>query len=261
MPIIPRWGAYALSVAVGLEFFAAPFAVAVWRDERGLILAVAGAAVFLLTALAGAVTAARLPDWPAARFAAAPALFSLAAYGFFLLVETDAARLGAAAAATGLLLLYFSQLEKVASGRGAKNVTDLLHLLHALHAVTLFCGFVFVFGIDAYFDVTGPLEAGVVATVSTIVAWQSLPAATGAARQAALILSAAFGALGAELYLSFSFLPTPGIVNATAAAVLFSSALHVCRQVFAGVPDKHERRELAVAGALAAIVLLSARWS
>jgi hypothetical protein len=204
---------------------------------------------------------ARIMTKDALRFATAPALFAVSAFGFFLLVESDAARLGVAASAAGLMLIYFTQLEKAMMNRGPATA-DLLHLLHALHAVTLFYGYAFAFGISTYVDVSTPTVAAIAGVVSAAVAWYSLPMPVTGEVRVRRLLALAFGVLGSELYVALSYLPTAPVVNATAAVILLTSALHVCRQVAAGMANgRAHRHELATASLLVALVLLTARWA
>jgi len=256
-----RWTAYTISVLIGAFFYAAQQAAWLFPERRALVFCAVAAIIAILALLAGIASGARVMTKDALRFATAPSLFAVSAFGFFLLVESDAARLGVAASAAGLMLVYFTQLEKAMMNRGTA-AADLLHLLHAFHAVTLFYGYAFAFGISSYVDVSTLTITVIAGIVSAAVAWYSLPMPVSGEVKVRRLLAVAFGVVGAELYVALSYLPTAPVVNATAAVILLTSALHVCRQVAAGMANvRMHRHELATASLLVAIVLLTARWA
>lgn len=260
---IARWFANAVSVLVGAAFFVAPQVAARFPDEKGLVLWCVAAGIVLLALSAGLASASRMPVAGALRFATAPALFAGAGFGCFLIVGSQPPRLAVAAAVGAILVLYFSQLEKAMPWVAETSMKDFLHLLHAVHTMTVFFAFAFAYGITQFADVPTWLMSLAMTAVAGTVAWQSLPFVREADdRLVRPVLALTFALIGGQLYVAFSFLPTAWTVNAAAAAVLCTSALHVCRQIADGQaePARH-RRDLAVATTLVLIVLGTARWN
>lgn len=250
-----RWISYAAAPLVGACFYAATALPTRLPEQKltalVLIDAAATTAVFII-ALLGARDAGTMLR--RVRIAFTPAFFTAASLGYFVLVETRAARYALAAFTVGLLAVYFIQLRKALHPFIPLTLVEFAHLSYAMHVISMFFAFAFAFGITQYVHVWSPVLALTLGFLGALVAVETF---SGGGASAAVI-----GLLAAELQASLAFLPTSYMVNAAVAIILFVLSLHVFKHVLAGLSDnKALKKHFALSSLLIVLVLVTARWA
>lgn len=190
--------------------------------------------------------------------AAPPVFMAAGAFLYVLLAETQWGRYGVIALAAILVLTYFDNLRSaVAADAGSQ--TDLTHLAALVDLVGFYFMAAFAFGIRQYYGVPVVLLAAVMAAAAAFVAFGAFRrGGVEPDRHRAIV---GFVALfSAELHVVLTFLPVSHLVDAAVITVLLAALLQVSRQVLTGSATVHLRREFAFALALAAVLLLTARW-
>ncbi|HTK05100.1 MAG TPA: hypothetical protein VL500_05940 [Candidatus Eisenbacteria bacterium] len=197
----------------------------------------------------------------AALTAATPAALVMGAFGCFLIVDTRVARIALAASAVILTAVYLAYVRGMVKRDERFRAEDFSHLSFAVHVTSVFFMLAFVFGAPGYLQVPMPAAAFVVALGILVATAESTRRAGLNGRDSAAI-TAAFAALGVQLYLALSFLPTTNLVNAAVGTVLYAAGLHAAVSALAGkVPAPAFRRQFALSFALVAIVFATARWA
>mgnify|MGYP001590697115 FL=1 len=192
---------------------------------------------------------------------ATPAVLVAGAFGCFLIVETSAGRLALAAATVMLAAVYLAYLRGMVRGDERFRVDDFSHFSFAVHVVSVFFVFAFAFGVTGYLRIPVPLAAFVVAVTILLATAETLRRA-GLANGSAATISAMFVALGVQLYLALSFLPTSHLVNAAVGTVLYAAGLHAVVAALADrAPAPAFRRQFALSLLLVVIMLSTARWA
>lgn len=184
--------------------------------------------------------------------AVTPVLLTSGAFLFLTLVDSGVIRFITVTGVMLLLALFYGQLD---AGDDARFSA----LSRSVRAVALFFLLAFSFGIGRYVSVPLTGLTALAAVVFAFSAQQDLHGMLDG--KAAFGHAAVIGLLDAQLYLAFSFLPTPYMTNAAALLVCTELVSTAMRSALAGpsgrlVPVRH----LAIAIVLLAAVLGTAAW-
>ncbi|MEY4744156.1 MAG: hypothetical protein RL272_101 [Candidatus Parcubacteria bacterium] len=197
----------------------------------------------------------------AALTAATPAALTAAAFGFFLVADSGVGAAAIAGSSALLAAAYLGYLRGMVKGDGRFRAPDFSHLSFAVHVVTVFFTLAVAYGMPDYLQLPVSYAAVAVAAVMAIAAAESLRRA-GLAGRDVVVPSAAFAALGVQLFIGFSFLPTSDLVNAAAGTLLYASGLRVAVAMLdAKAPAPAYGRSFAFTLLLVVIVLSTARWA
>ena len=234
-----------------------PYIQPQWRSGTLLALcivavAVVGGAAFIASRVAGMFGRRSL------HVAMIPTMFSLGAFGLFILVEHDLTRYAVAALSMGLLSAHFAYVIGMHEERSRYTVEELAHLSFALLVVTSFFFFALAFGISSFTALPEIVIAPATGVLIALFAWETLWEEELATRRSVPV-ALAFGVLGAELTAALSFLPTSWSVDAAVALILFVSALLAAVRILKGV--QLLRRQFMMTLSLTLLVLGTARWS
>lgn len=247
---------------VGAAFYLAsvlPARLAAGRLETLAFIDAAASGFVFILALLSAKDAG--PALRRVRIAFTPAFFTAASLGYFVLIETDAARYALAVFAVALLAVYFIQLRKALHPFIPLTLVEFAHLGYAMHVVSMFFAYAFAFGITLYVHLPALVLALSLGILGAIVAAETFRDGPATPRESAVMI-AAIGLLAAELQAALSFLPTSHMVNAAVGIILFVLTLHVFKHVLAGSTDpKTIRRHFAFSSLLVVLVLFTARWA
>ncbi|HTM67977.1 MAG TPA: hypothetical protein VL426_01635 [Candidatus Binatia bacterium] len=253
---------WAAPLLIGAAFFAA-------AETARLAPGAAPAAVPALGAFASFAAAfaafglARMAHRPriALLTAATPGVLVAAAFACFLIIDSSAGRIALAATAVVLSAAYLAYLRGIVRHDERFRDEDFSHLSFAVHVISVFFAFAFAFAVPNYLQTPMPAITAAVSVVILLATAESIRRAGLGGRDAAL-LSAAFVAFGAQLYLALSFLPTTNLVNAAVGTVLYASGLHAAVTVLSGRSSRPAfRRQFALSFVMLAVVFATARWA
>lgn len=253
---------YAAPPFVGAGFFVAGFLTGRFPEQRLVVVGVAAvvlaAAVFSVSVLASRDAGTVLRRL---RLAFTPSLLTLTAFGYYLLLETDAARYGLIALVVALLAVWLIQLRKALHPFIPLTLVEFSHLCYAMHVVSMFFAYAFAFGIGLYVSVSPIVLVPAVGLVGALIAAEAMSAGGGSTRERGAMI-AAIGVLAAEFQASLGFLPTSYMVNAAVSLILFVLVLHVFKQVASGIVERRAlRRHFALSSTLIVLVLMTAQWA
>jgi hypothetical protein len=252
---------------------ATPFVVGVLLYGTALVtLFPEGARVYILGLsfiAATAVTAATsiMQSRPVRRSIAAwraalpPTSLVVGAFLFNLLIGSA---IGRFTALTFVMLLLVSYYLK-ADGLGAfddEKIDNLLGFSRLLSAVGIFFLTVFAFGIDRFVYLPQAVLALGLGVLYSIAAYESYLQAEIVPERIRRMAAVASGAIGLELYVGLSFLPTPFITTAAVCTVAFYTFMLAMNRVLIGsVGTRELRLALGLAIGLLAAMLGTARWT